>query len=117
MHRAIGQGPDGIKNELWTLQVAGDRRGQSGPGGSALRNRHVSALPTRKAIGNSPPEERREDRSIGRRRSALNGGHHDALLVGKQVVEDSVIANTPAPSGVLQALDVAAERVLLHSVE
>jgi hypothetical protein len=31
--------------------------------------------------------------------------------------KNSVIANTPAPSGELQAFDVAAERVCLHSME
>lgn len=30
---------------------------------------------------------------------ALNGGHHDAVFLGKKIKKDSVTANTPTPSG------------------
>jgi hypothetical protein len=45
--------------------------------------------------------------------SALDGGHHDALFINEQVIENPVVANTPAPSWRLQTFNVAAERVAL----
>jgi hypothetical protein len=49
--------------------------------------------------------------SVGSRRSPLDGRDHDAALFGVEIVEDSVIANTPAPARGLQAFDVAAEGI------
>jgi hypothetical protein len=48
---------------------------------------------------------------------AQNGRDNDAPFVHMEIVEDSVTANTPAPSGGLQAFDVAAERVGFPSVQ
>lgn len=54
---------------------------------------------------------------VGSRRPALDGGNYDTPLVRKNVVENAVVANTPAPAGRLQAFDVAAEWITFELVE
>jgi hypothetical protein len=39
------------------------------------------------------------------------------LFLAEQVLENSIIPDTPTPTWGLQAFDVAAERILLQSVE
>jgi hypothetical protein len=57
-------------------------------------------------------------RRLVRRRSAtLYCGDNDQVLFDVEVIENSIIANTPAPSRRLQAFDVATERVNLECVQ
>src|ERR1039458_4633784 len=53
---------------------------------------------------------------VRRRGSTQNSGHHNPLLLDVEIVDDAVIADTTTPRRSLsfEALDVAAEGILLH---
>jgi hypothetical protein len=53
---------------------------------------------------------------VRRRGATLYCGDHDQVLFNVEVIENSIIANTSAPSRRLQAFDVATERINLECV-